>query len=195
MTTRLDLINSMLATTGTARLAAADENHPNYITADAILSDVIEEFSSKALWFNTTYRTLVPNSENKIVVPSNALTCDPADASKDYAIRGQYLFDNGNYTFIIPEAVACVIVAELELTDMPPAAIQFIRARARMMYYGDQDGSGTKLQMYAQFYQEKELELLTLNMKNTDANFFAGKGYANFATRRASTANPITRII
>jgi len=195
MTTRLDLINSMLATTGTARLAAADVTHPNYITADLILNDVIEEFSSKPLWFNTTYRTLSPNIDGKIVVPSNALTCDPADASKDYAIRGQYLFDNGNYTFDIGESVACVIVAELELTDMPPVALQFVRAKARLMYYVDQDGSGNKLQMYAQNVAEKELELITLNMKNTDANFFAGKGYANFATRRASTANPITRII
>ena len=195
MTTRLDLINSMLATTGTARLAAADVTHPNYITADLILNDVVEEFSSKPLWFNTTYRTLTPNADGKIVVTSNALTCDPADASKDYAIRGQYLFDNGNYTFDIGEPVACVIVAELELTDMPPIAIQFVRAKARLMYYVDQDGSGNKLQMYAQNVVEKELELITLNMKNTDANFFAGKGYANFATRRASTANPITRII
>lgn len=195
MTTRLDLINSMLATTGTARLAAADVTHPNYITADLILNDVIEEFSSKPLWFNTTYRTLIPNIDGKIVVPNNALTCDPADASKDYAIRGQYLFDNGNYTFLISEPVACVIVAELELTDMPPIAIQFVRAKARLMYYVDQDGSGNKLQLYSQNVAEKELELITLNMKNTDANFFAGKGYANFATRRASTANPITRII
>ena len=157
MTTRLDLINSMLATTGTARLAAADVTHPNYITADLILNDVVEEFSSKPLWFNTTYRTLTPNADGKIVVPSNALTCDPADASKDYAIRGQYLFDNGNYTFDIGEPVACVIVAELELTDMPPIAIQFVRAKARLMYYVDQDGSGNKLQMYAQNVVEKEL--------------------------------------
>lgn len=195
MTTRLDLINSMLATTGTARLAAADVTHPNYITADLILNDVVEEFSSKAMWFNTTYRTLAPNADGKIVVPSNALTCDPADASKDYAIRGQYMFDNGNYTFDIGEPVDCVIVAELELTDMPPVAIQFIRAKARLMYYVDQDGGGNKLQLYAQAVAEKELDLITLNMKNTDANFFAGQGYASFATRRASTANPITRII
>ena len=195
MATRLDLINSMLATTGTARLAAADVAHPNYVTADAILSEVIEEFSAKPLWFNTTYRTLSPNSDGKIVVPSNALTCDPADASKDFAIRGQYLFDNGNYTFYINEPVDCVIVAELPIEDMPPVVLQFVRAKARMMYYLDQDGSGNKLQMYSQTVEAKELELVTLNMKNTDTNFFAGKGYANFRTRRASTASPITRII
>lgn len=194
MSLRLDLINSMLQTTGTAKLSAEDTSHPNYVTADSILSDVIEEFSSRTLWFNTTRRTLAANSDGKVVVPSNALSCDPVDASLDYAIRGQYLFDLGNYTDVINTSVICFVVAELSLEDMPPIARQFVRAAARLQYYVDQDGSGVKVQAYAQVMQNKEQELVLLNMKHTDANFFSGKAYASFATRRTAYDLPFTRI-
>jgi DNA-binding protein Fis len=194
MSLRLDLINSMLATTGTAKLSAEDTAHPNYTTADDILRDVLEEFSSRPLWFNTARRTLAANSDGKVVVPSNALSCDPVDPALDYAIRGQYLFDLGNYTDIINASVDVEIVAELPLEDMPPIARQFVRAAARLRYYVDQDGSGNKVQVYAQVLANKEQELVLLNMKHTDANFFRGKSYASFATRRTAYDLPFTRI-
>lgn len=194
MSLRLDLINSMLATTGTAKLSAEDTSHPNYVTADSILSDVIEEFSSRPLWFNTTRRTLAADVDGRVVVPSNALSCDPVDGALDYAIRGQYLFDLGNYTNIIGASVICEIIAELELEDMPPIARQFVRAHARLQYYIDQDGSGAKVKLYTEAFQRKEQELVLINMKHTDANFFSGKAYASFATRRTAYDLPFTRI-
>ena len=194
MTIRLDLINSMLATTGTAKLSAADETHPSYIIADAVLSEVIEEFSSRELWFNTAVRTLTPNVDNRVVVPSNALSCDPVDARLDYAVRGQYLFDLGNYSFDITDAVKCVIVTEMVLEDMPPIALQFIRAHARLQYYVDQEGSGPKMQAYQQKAYSKDSELITINMKHTDSNYFKGQAYADFSTRRPATHSTITRI-
>ena len=194
MSLRLDLINSMLQTTGTARLSAEDTSHPNYVTADAILSDVIEEFSSRPLWFNTARRTLAADVDGRVVVPSNALSCDPVDAALDYAIRGQYLFDLGNFTNIIGTSVVCEITAELEIGDMPPIARQFIRAQARLQYFVDQDGGATKVKLYTDAFQRKEQELILINMKHTDANFFSGKAYASFATRRNAYALPFTRI-
>jgi len=194
MSIRLDLINSMLATTGTAKLSAADETHPSYIVADAVLSDVIEEFSSRELWFNTAHRTLAPNLDNRVVVPSNALSCDPVDATLDYAIRGQYLFDLGNFSFDITTAVACIIVTEMTLEDMPPIALQFIRAQARLQYYVDQEGSGSKMEAYQNKFFQKESELITLNMKHTDSNYFNGKAYASFSTRRTAYTLPFNRI-
>ena len=133
MSIRLDLINSMLATTGVAKLSAADSTHPSYIVADAVLSEVIEEFSSKELWFNTTIRTLAPNTDKYVLVPTNALSCDPVD-------------------------------------------------------------TGTKVQLYQQKAAQKDMALVTLNMKHTDANFFNGKAYASFSTRRSATHSTVTRI-
>lgn len=194
MSIRLDLINAMLATTGTAKLTAADDSHPDYVTADDVLSRVIEEFQSRELWFNTSIRTLQPNGDGKIVVPSNALSCDPTDSTLDYSIKGQYLFDMGNYTDVIGDEVECRIVVERDLADMPPIAIQFIRAASRFEYFADQDGGSTKLQIYAGVLQKKENELVILNMKHSDVNFFSGKAFASFATRRSATSLPYSRI-
>lgn len=194
MSIRLDLINAMLATTGTAKLTAADDAHPDYVTASDVLDRVLEEFNSREMWFNTSIRTLSPNDENKIVVPSNALSCDPTDAACAFAIRGQYLFNMTDYTFTITDPVECRIVTEVALEDMPPIAVQFVRAAARLEYFADRDGGSTKLQLYTAALQKKELELIAINMKHTDTNFFNGKAFASFSVRRDANSLPYTRI-
>lgn len=193
MSLKLNMINSMLKTTGTAALSAADTSHPSYVSAADTLDEVIEEFCSKPLWFNTSIRTLAADVDGRVVVPSNALSCDPTDGSLSYAIRGQYLFDLDNYTNIISCSVECYIRTELALEDMPPIALQFIRAQARLMYFVDQDGSGTKVKLYTQAFAIKERELERINMNHRDTNFFGGASYAWNRTRRAGT-NPITQI-
>jgi hypothetical protein len=184
----------MLATTGTAKLTAADEQHPDYITASDILDDILEELQSRALWFNTSTRVLKQSVDGKVVVPSSALSCDPVDASQEFAIRGQYLYDVGNNTFLINCDVTCRIVSELALEDMPPIAVQFVRAAARFQYFIDQDGDAQKLSVYGEIFRSKEMDLVATNMKHQDVNFFAGSSYMNFSTRRDASSNPITRI-
>ena len=76
---------------------------------------------------------------------------------------------------------------------MPPIAIQFVRAKARMVYYIDQDGSGNKVKLYMNEFQIKERELERINMNHRDTNFFGGQSYAWNRTRR-SASNPITQI-
>jgi len=177
----------MLATTGTAKLAAADNKHPDYIQADRLLDDVLEEFAARPLWFNTVIRELAPNSDNRIVVPSNAVSCDPVKQTLDYAIRGNYLFDLTNYTFDITESVKCVIQMDVDLEDIPPVALQFIRATARFHYFIDKDGSQQKAEVYGSIMTKQDMNLVAVNMKHTDANFFRGTGYESFTTRRYTT--------
>jgi len=184
----------MLATTGTAKLTAEDDQHPNYITADDILSEVIEDFSALDLWFNVSTRDLAPNVDNKVVVPSNALTVNPTDPSKNYVIREGFLFDMDTYSFTITDTVECRITYELTVAEMPPVAIQFLRADARFRYFVNQDGASAKVQVYSQDLERKYNQLIITHMKNSDANFFSSQAYANFAVRRAATASPLTRI-
>lgn len=191
MTKRLDLINSMLSTTGTAKLTAEDDNHPNYIAANDILEEEIEDMSSMELWFNTSIRTLSVNGDGKVPVPSNAIAVDPVDIQKDYVVRGQYLFDMGDYTDVIEEDVECRITYEVDLEDWPVDALKYLRASTRFLYFLDQDGSASKLQVYAQVLQKQEIRLAATNMKHSDANFFLGRGYAQFARRRGSARSAL----
>ena len=96
--------------------------------------------------------------------------------------------------FDITAELKCIIVTEMVLEDMPPIALQFIRAQARQTYYIDQEGSGPKMQSYTQKVNQKEAELVTLNMKHTDANYFSSLSYAQFSTRRPATNSTFTKI-
>jgi len=174
----------MLATTGTAQLSASDTRHPSYQKADDILRDVLEEFSTMELWFNTSLRTLQPNTDGKVLIPSNTITCDPVDTTKNYVIRGQYLWDNGKYTDEINESVECIVIVELDVDDLPPSAYQFIRAKARYEYYLDSDGSKSKLDNYSYLAQVKADELAIQNIRLQDINFFNSAAFIDFVTRR-----------
>jgi len=186
MTKEIRLINAMLATTGTAPLAASDIRHPNYVKARNTLDDVLEQFSSMELWFNTSLRTLEPNTDNKILVPEGTMTCDPTDTSLDYSVRGRYLFDNKNYTYEIECPVECIVIVQLPLEDLPPTAYQYLRALARYEFFLDQDGATAKLDRYKEAKQKAEVRLIEENIKLADSNFFNSPAYIYFRTRRNS---------
>ena len=185
MTSRLDVINSMLATTGTASLTSEDSQHPSFKIADRVLDEALEDLQTQALWFNTQITELTPNAENLVVVPSNALSCDPVDVTLRFVIRGQYLFDTENNTNQILEAVKCRIIVAVDFEDLPPDAIQFVRANARYKYFLDVDGGEKKLQHYLGKVRTSNDRLIATNMKHNDTNFFLGAHYRNFRTRRS----------
>lgn len=184
MTTQIRLINNMLATTGTARLASSDTSHPNYVTANAVLTDILEEFSTMELWFNTSIRTLSPNTDNKVPVPDGTISCDPVDGSKRYSVRGQYLFDNTNYTDIIKEAVKCVVIRSVPVAELPRIAFQYVNAVCRYRYYLDADGGARKLASYEAEVDKAYVKLVANNMKLMDENYFNSAAALSFHARR-----------
>ena len=186
MTQKIEVINSMLSTTGTVQLSAADSTHPEYIRADNILNAMLEEFCSEQMWFNTFTRTFSADVDGRVVVPSDILWVRTTDRSLNYAIRGQYLFDNEGYTDIIgvDAEVEVVTIRNTPLEEMPPAAVQYIRALARHEYFVDRDGDALKSRMYADKLAKQSIKLAELNTKLQNLNFFDGPAAAGFYTRR-----------
>jgi hypothetical protein len=180
---KLSLINSMLRTLGSAPLAGADTSHPDYITANAVLEEVIEDFSSKPLWFNNSIETLSQDNDGRVPVPTNAVAVDPTDGS-NLAVAGNFLYNVDKRTDIIGKDVECYVHREIELELMPREALKFIRAACRFKFYADEDGGVQKLQVYAQAAQLSELELNSVNIARMDMNFFAsGSGRTFFIPR------------
>ncbi len=184
MNRRLRLINSMLATSGTARLSAQDTRHPSYLKANDLLEDIIEEFSTREWWFNTSIRILQPNEHGRVLVPAHSTTCDPTNSALKYTVRNQYLFDTQAYTDIISNPVECIIIAELDIETMPVKAYQYIRACARYQYALDADVSARKIAAYDQDMRTKDMYLIAENMKQQDTNFFTSPAYVFFRARR-----------
>jgi len=183
---RLSLINSMLRTIGTSSLSGEDTSHPDYITANEVLEEVLEEFNSMPLWFNNATTTLFPDEQGRIVVPSTALSCDPTDGRKGLVVRDRYLFDLNNNTYTIGSAVQCYIHHEVPLSDMPREAIKFIRASARYSFYLDEDGGATKLQTYANDAYTARIKLDAVNIARMDINWFTSGAARSFFTTRSA---------
>jgi hypothetical protein len=182
---RLSLINSMLRTIGSSPLAGEDVSHPDYITADAIITEVIEDFSSKPLWFNNGIETLSQTTDGKVPVPTNTVSADPTDGS-NFAVRNGYLYNVDKRTDIINKDVECYVHRELELQDMPKEFIKFLRAECRFRFYADEDGGQMKLNVYGQKAMQAEIDLNVVNIARMDINFFASGSGRSFFTPRPS---------
>lgn len=172
MITQLDIINDMLASTGTAPVTANDTRHPAYVKAYQKLKLVDTAVQSLGLWFNTEYTTLRPSPEGEVVIPTETLHCDPVDRTNDLTVRGKRLWDRVNRTFKIGKEIKVKLVTRLDLEEMPINAKEYLRARAKWEYYKDEDGAEPKLSNYRQDQLEAWGTLWSENLLNKDVNHF-----------------------
>lgn len=185
MSIELDMINAMLATTGALALSAADERHPNYITAKNVLNRVVDEVFSKRYWFNTSVRTLLQDENGKVRIPAGAIAVDPTSREKHYVAREEYLFDAEAQTFRLNEDVECWVVMGFDnLPDVPVAALNYLRACCRYEFYLDGEGDQLKLRGYMEKKLDMEREFLIEAAKQESQNFFDSPAHINFRARR-----------
>ena len=184
MLTTLDLINEMVASTGTAPLTVNDTAHPEYKKGLNKLHRVLQAVLGRGWWFNTTYRTFTPNVSDEIVVPTGALSVDPTDVSKPYVVRAGKLFNTDTASHTFTEAVEVKMVDEVTLEDCPPPMQDYIMSRCVYEYYRDADGVGPKLSEYKEQMKLAFFDVRREHLKNLDLNFFSGTSYLAQTRRR-----------
>jgi len=171
---KLDVINGMLASTGTDPLTANDTNHPSYIKALAKFDEVNDAWQGMGWWFNTTSPIIAPTTGDEIVFASDVLHIDPLLTDKNYVKRGNRLYDMDNETFTITESVECHVVRLKDYTDLPPPAQAYLLAHARYEYFLDEDGSRPKLDKYEEAMGRAWAFFQREHLKNADVNIFKG---------------------
>lgn len=181
MLTRLQIINEMVVSTGTAPLTANDVRHPLYIKANNKLEVVSDAIQSTGWWFNTSVRTLTPNVSGEIILPTTALHVDPVSTASKYILRGGKLYDNGNATYVIGTAVKVKFVDRWPIEELPPHAAAYIKARAVYEFYRDEDGNEPKLSNYRAERDTAWVALKGEHLKSADINFFDGASAAQMA--------------
>ena len=192
MLTKLDIINAMLASTGTAPLTSNDTQHPFFIKASNKLAIINTEIQSKGWWFNRAIRTLNPDVSGHIVLPSNTLSADPVDRSKQYVIRGNKLYDLPNATNFIGAPVKVWFVDLVEIADLPPSAAEYLKAAAVASFYLDEDGNALKVNEYNRAVAAAFVGFKGENLKNADVNWFDGVSYAQQARGAGRRRLPVT---
>lgn len=178
MLTTLDMINDMLAASGTSPVTADDEQHPSYVKAWNKLRLVSNSVQNLGLWFNTNYVELLPNTAGEVLVPAGTLHVDPVDPNKNFVKRGNKLWNQDNNSFVIGGPVKVKLVRLLDFEEIPEPALQYILAKARYEFYMDEDGTEPKLGRYE---RNKDIEWATLyreHLRNRDTNYFNGPNAA-----------------
>lgn len=174
MTTRLDIINAMLASNGEAPVSSHDSIDPSAIQASNALNRVDRKVQARGWYFNRETIELSPNLIGEVVLPQNTLSADPVDTSSQYIKRGSSLYDRYNNTRNIGETVKCILVLQLDIEDLPELAASYIEAKAVKEYYEDDDGDESKArrldnresEAYA-FLQRENLAAEDVNIRNT----------------------------
>ena len=193
MLTELQIINAMLAATGTAPLTVNDQLHPFYIKALNKLDMVMTEVQGRGWWFNKAVRHLRQDVNGEIVLPSNTLHCDPVDRQDKLVMRGSKMFDLEEATFTINRDIRVVFVDLVPVLELPPTAVEYIKARAVYEFYRDEDGSQPKLGEYKMARDEAWVTMKGEHLRNADVNHFDGASSAQMSrgirTRRLPLRN------
>jgi len=192
MLTKLDIINQMLAATGTAPLTTNDTTHPFYIKAESKLNIVTRTVQAQGWWFNRAKRTLNPDIAGEVILPSTTLSVDPVDTSSTFTQRGGKLYDPEDATFIIGVAVKVILIDEVEISDLPYEAADYIRGRAVYEFFRDEDGGGTKLRDYRDERDTAWIALKGANLRFSDLNVFNGTSFMQMQRGYRGHGLPVT---
>lgn len=167
MTTKLEVINAMLGSVGTASQSDPDSQHPDAVDARELIEGKLKEMLMKGWWFNTDYYLpLAPDQDGNVILPQNTLQVDPSDPNLPYVQRGNKLYDPVNHTFKLATTVYVDIRLRLEIEDLPEAAAMYLKVECKRAYYIDQDGDDNKA---AQYLRDLNIALAELKKQNLSA--------------------------
>jgi len=126
-TTELEAVNEILAAIGEAPVGTLSGALPvDASTALTRLRSRSRNLQAQGWSFNTDEGyTLPADNDGKVAIPRNALNVDPVD-NNDLVVRGQFIYDRVNHTFVIDDDVEVDIVRFLPWEDLPQYARAFL---------------------------------------------------------------------
>lgn len=170
-TSRLDIINAMLAVNGESPVTSADSTDPAAVQASNALTRVDKKVQARGWWFNEEDILLSPSSSTgQIVLPSNTLSADPVDSRSLYIQRGTRLYDKKNNTYSISEPVNTSLILLLDIDELPEIAAAYINDKAVKEYYTDDDGDEQKIRNLERRESESFAYLQREHLANSDVN-------------------------
>ncbi len=147
-TSKLEAINTLLATIGESPVNALNSGLVEANSAEQTLDNVSRDFQSHGWSFNTelTFK-LSPNAANELTLPANCLHVDTIhtrmSSVSDLVQRGMRMYDRVKNTYAIGLALEVDMVVLLEFEDMPETARRFVAIKAARVLQDRVLGSDT----------------------------------------------------
>jgi hypothetical protein len=151
MSTELDLINAMLAATGSAGVSSTIGRHPGLVRSAPILARVNRTVQARGHWFNTDWGLkLTPTVEGEFILPQGTLKADTTVKSEPYVRRGRRMYDPKTHSSEISAASMLVdVVIQLDYEDLPITALDLIRTTAVLELVANTDVDQISLRVRA----------------------------------------------
>lgn len=185
-TTKLEAVNTMLRTIGESPVnSLSGGNVVDAVMAEQTLAEVSREVQAEGWAFNTEKEyplTRQAFSPFEIIVPPNAMHCDPSDKASTFVVRGNRLYDLKNHTYGRPSTgtpenlILCDIVWLFEFEELPEAARRYITIRAARIFQDNTVGSETIHVFTERDEQKAYMRFRKHNSRVRDKNILTGSG-------------------
>ena len=172
---KLDAINQMLSGIGQTPVSTIEDNqHPDVLSALAVLNRIDKKVQSKGWWFNTDYAlTLSYNPITlEVVLPSNTLGIEPSGTDLTYVQRGNRLYNYTETTFEIGTNVDVDIKVQITFEDVPESAAAYIAATAVYEFVRDKVGDNVKMQELKNDILATKIEVNKDNINYSNINVY-----------------------
>ena len=142
-TTELEAVNYMLLAIGSQPVSTLDSSVSEAYLAQMTLHQVSREIQSEGLHcnFEQEYPLTFDAVTGKITVPSSALRCDVTYPYYKSAVRGGFLYNLEDHTFVWTENVEVDLVTFLDYSDLPQHVRYYIYVRAMRKFQRNTVGS------------------------------------------------------
>lgn len=165
--TTLDAVNVMLMSIGQSPVnTVVSTGIKDVNTAVLILENTSREVQTKGWTFNTDYAyEIAQNGNNRIVVPSDAMTIDPVNPGEDFVQRydttfsAMSMYDLNEQTFERLTPLKCDIIRMFDFEKIPQAARNYIAIKAARIFQSGAIGSDL-LFRFDQFHEDEALTTL-----------------------------------
>lgn len=134
-TTKLEAINTLLATIGESPVNSLNSGLVEASSAEQTLDNVSRDFQTQGWSFNTELTfSLSPDASDMLTLPANCLHVDTLDtrmsATSDLVQRGNKMYDRVKNTYAIGTAIEVNMVVLLEFEEMPESARRYVAIKA-----------------------------------------------------------------
>lgn len=171
MSTKLDIINAMLAVNGESPVNDENSTNPAAIQASNALDRINKKLQARKWWFNTEIVTLSYTANTgEVIVPQNTLSVDPVDPRSPLVQRGTRLYDKKNNTYVINTSVKVVLCSQLSIDELPHSMFDYLQDKAVKDYYVDDDGDDSKVRELTKREAESFSYLQREHLANSDVN-------------------------
>jgi hypothetical protein len=169
----LDALNIVLDAIGVYPVTSYDSPHPDAVRARQKLELHTDAMLTRGWWFNKELSfTLLPNIDDEIVIPEDALVIDSVDPWDRYSKRGSRLYDPINHTYKIYESVIVDMIIDLPFNDIPISVQTYIARAAAVEMAVAREGDQQKIQALNAELMKAKSEAFADEIRNSNYNAF-----------------------